>query len=99
MTFQQLKKIAAFYARFTISFTQIGYLGRRLFWPGTPFEFSGQHWLVTGGSGGLGREIALRAAQAGANVTAAARSGAHMSMISPILPPLSSAIATDRFQT
>jgi dehydrogenase/reductase SDR family protein 12 len=81
MTFQQLKKIAAFYARFTISFTQIGYLGRRLFWPRTPLEFSGQHWLVTGGSGGLGREIALRAARAGANVTAAARSAAKLEQL------------------
>jgi len=73
MNFQQLKKIAAFYARFTLSFTQIGYRARRLVWPSTKLDFSGQHWLVTGASGGIGRQIALTAAQAGASVTAVAR--------------------------
>ena len=55
MNFQQLKKIAAFYGRFTLSFTQVGYLWRKLFWPRVNLDFAGQHWLVTGGSGGLGR--------------------------------------------
>lgn len=75
MNLQQLKKVAAFYARFTLSFTQIGYVARKLFWQETNPNFAGQRWLVTGASGGLGREIALSAAKAGATVVAAARSG------------------------
>lgn len=74
MNLQQLKKIAAFYGRFTLSFTHIGYLARRPFWPSFKPSFEGQHWLVTGGSGGLGREMVLTALRAGAAVTAAARS-------------------------
>lgn len=74
MNLQQLRKIAAFYARFTPSFTQIGYRARSLFWRRLQPDFSGQHWVVTGGSGGLGRHIVLAAARAGATVTAVARS-------------------------
>ena len=74
MKLQQLKKVAAFYGRFTLSFTQVGYRARRLFWRSVDTDFKGQHWLVTGASGGLGRHIALAAARAGATVTAAARS-------------------------
>jgi dehydrogenase/reductase SDR family protein 12 len=74
MNYQQLKKIAAFYGRFTLSFTQVGYRWRRLGWPAFTPDYLGQHWLVTGGSGGLGRHIVLAAARAGATVTAAARS-------------------------
>jgi dehydrogenase/reductase SDR family protein 12 len=74
MNVQQLKKIAAFYGRFTLSFTQVGYRVRSLTWPATRLDFSGQHWLVTGASGGIGRQIALAAARAGASVSAVARS-------------------------
>ena len=74
MTYQQLKKIAAFYTRFTLSFTQVGHRWRRLSWAPFKPDYRGQHWLVTGGSGGLGRHIVLAAAQAGATVTAVARS-------------------------
>ena len=74
MDLQQLKKIAAFYGRFTLSFTQVGYRARKLFWPRFTPDFKGQHWLVTGGSGGLGREMVMTALRAGATVTAAARS-------------------------
>jgi dehydrogenase/reductase SDR family protein 12 len=74
MNFQQLKKIAAFYGRFTLSFTQVGYRWRKLFWPRVNLDFAGQHWLVTGGSGGLGREMVFAALRGGATVTAAARS-------------------------
>lgn len=74
MNVQQLKKIAAFYARFTLSFTQVGYRARSLTWPATRLDFSGQQWLVTGASGGIGRQIALSAARAGASVSAIARS-------------------------
>jgi dehydrogenase/reductase SDR family protein 12 len=74
MNWQQLKKVAAFYGRFTLSFTQVGYLARRIGWGTLAPDFRGQHWLVTGGSGGLGGWIATEAARAGATVTAAARS-------------------------
>jgi len=66
MNFQQLKKIAAFYGRFTLSFTQVGYRWRKLFWPRVNLDFAGQHWLVTGGSGGLGREMVFAALRGGA---------------------------------
>lgn len=74
MNLQQLKKIVAFYGRFTLSFTQVGYLARKPFWPRFTPDFKGQHWLVTGGSGGLGREMVMAALRGGATVTAAARS-------------------------
>ena len=74
MNYQQLKKVAAFYGRFTLSFTQVGHRARRLTWPSFKPDYRGQHWLVTGGSGGLGRHIVLAAARAGATVTAVARS-------------------------
>jgi dehydrogenase/reductase SDR family protein 12 len=81
MDYRLLKKIAAFYARFTLSFTQIGYRARRLTWAPTPLDFSGQHWLITGASGGIGRQIALDAAGAGASVTAVARNGAKLAQL------------------
>ena len=74
MNFQQLKVIVAFYGRFTISFTKIGFVFRRLFWTRSVTDFRGQHWVVTGASGGLGREMALAALRGGATVTAVARS-------------------------
>ena len=61
MNLQQLKKIAAFYGRFTLSFTQVGYLARKLFWPRFTPDFKGQHWLVTGGSGVKRGQKSLRA--------------------------------------
>lgn len=64
----------AFYARFLPSFTQPGYRVRRGFWPHMPLDLRGQHWLVTGGSGGIGRALVFAALRGGASVTAAARS-------------------------
>ena len=55
-----LLKIIKFYARFTLSFTAIGYWWRSLFWDRSPPNFTGQLWLVTGASGGLGRAIVLK---------------------------------------
>ncbi|MCX7054794.1 MAG: SDR family NAD(P)-dependent oxidoreductase [Proteobacteria bacterium] len=74
MNYQQLKKIVGFYSRFTASFTQVGYRWRSLSWDKFTPDYHGQHWLVTGGSGGIGRHIVLEAARAGATVTAVARS-------------------------
>jgi dehydrogenase/reductase SDR family member 12 len=81
MTYQQFKKIMAFYGRFTLSFTQVGYRWRRLGWAPFKPDYSGQHWLVTGGSGGLGRHVVLAAARGGATVTAVARSEAKLATL------------------
>lgn len=55
------------------TFTNIGYQCRRSAWQDTTWRFSGQRWLVTGASAGIGRQIAHTAADAGATVMAAAR--------------------------
>ncbi len=81
MNYQQLKKIVGFYSRFTASFTQVGYRWRRLSWPQFTPDYRGQHWLVTGGSGGIGRHIVLEAARAGATVTAVARSESKLGVL------------------
>ena len=71
---KQLIGALVFYGRFAASFSQLGYLARRAFWPTFKPDFRGQHWLVTGGSGGLGRQMVWAALAGGATVTAAARS-------------------------
>ena len=81
MNYQQLKKIVGFYSRFTASFTQVGYRWRSLSWDRYTPDYSGQHWLVTGGSGGIGRHIALEAARGGATVTAVARSESKLAAL------------------
>jgi len=81
MNYQQLKKILAFYGRFTASFTQVGYRWRSLSWPAFEPDFRGQHWLVSGGSGGIGRHVVLSAARAGATVTAVARSASKLAQL------------------
>jgi len=81
MNYQQLKKIVGFYSRFTASFTQVGYRWRSLSWDEFAPDYRGQHWLVTGGSGGIGRHIVLEAARAGATVTAVARSESKLGVL------------------
>jgi dehydrogenase/reductase SDR family member 12 len=81
MNYQLLKKVAAFYTRFTLSFTQVGYRARSLSWPKFAPDYGGQHWLVTGGSGGIGRHVVLAAARAGATVTAVARSESKLAQL------------------
>ncbi|MEO7937972.1 MAG: SDR family NAD(P)-dependent oxidoreductase [Burkholderiaceae bacterium] len=68
-----LKKIISFYFRFTPSYSKIGYHARSLFWPGFKEDFSGQTWLVTGGSEGIGGSAARSAVNGGATVIVAAR--------------------------
>ncbi len=63
-----------FFTRFARSFSRLGYEKRASTWTDPPFDFSGQHWLVTGASGGIGRAITCQAAEFGAQVSAAARS-------------------------
>jgi dehydrogenase/reductase SDR family member 12 len=87
VNWQQFKKVVAFYGRFTLSYTQIGFAARRLWWRDTTPRFNGQRWLVTGASGGLGRAIALSAARAGASVTAVARSPRKLAGLALEAPP------------
>jgi len=63
-----------FYARFVRSFSALGYR-RAVGDEDAPApDFSGQTWLVTGATGGIGRAIALQANRAGARVLTVARS-------------------------
>ena len=70
-----------FFVGFLPSFTNLGYLARRSLWQRETWDFSGQHWLVTGASTGIGREIARQAAAAGASVVAVARSEDKLAML------------------
>ncbi len=69
------KTLAAlfFYARFLVPFSTIGLHKRWRANPAPRYDFSGQRWLVTGASGGIGEAIALGALRAGAHVYALAR--------------------------
>ncbi len=72
---------ARFFIGFLPSFTNLGYLARRALWQQEVWDFSGQHWLVTGASTGIGREIARQAAAAGADVLAVARSAEKLAAL------------------
>lgn len=63
-----------FYARFVRSFSAIGYRRAERDWGAFAPDFSGQTWLVTGATGGIGRAVALAANRYGARVLAVARS-------------------------
>jgi dehydrogenase/reductase SDR family member 12 len=56
----KLRKIAGFYGRFLVSFSALGYRGRALAWAPLRADFSGQTWVVTGATGGIGRPAARR---------------------------------------
>lgn len=73
-----LVKILAFYGRFTPNYSRIGYTARKLGWSSETMDFTGQRWLVTGASGGIGAAIAITAAKAGAQVVAVARNPAKL---------------------
>ena len=68
-----LKKLIGFYVRFTPSYSKIGYHVRSLLWRRFKADFSGQTWLVTGGSEGIGGSAARSAVNGGATVIVAAR--------------------------
>jgi dehydrogenase/reductase SDR family protein 12 len=64
-----LLKLVNFYARFTPNYSKIGYGIRRLGWPKSlPLDFSGQVWLISGASSGLGKAMMFAAANANAEV-------------------------------
>jgi len=69
---------AAFFSLFWPSFSRLGYVARKRHWQKLTPDFSAQTWLVTGASKGIGREIARRAAEAGATVHVAARSSEQL---------------------
>lgn len=74
-----------FFARFANSFSRLGYRQRRLLWDHPPLDFSGQRWLVTGASGGIGRAITEGAAGHGAHMTPVARTASKLEALG--LPP------------
>ena len=65
-----------FYTRFALPFSRIGF--RRRVRAPLAADFSGQRWVVTGATGGIGRAIALGAAARGATVLALARDKAKL---------------------
>ncbi|MDA5193524.1 SDR family NAD(P)-dependent oxidoreductase [Govanella unica] len=78
MNAAMLLKIIKFYGRFMPSFTAIGYYARAPFWPAFTTDLTGQTWVVTGASGGVGGAITREAARRGATVLAIARSAAKL---------------------
>jgi len=50
-----------FYGRFLRSFSALGYRRRAAGWEEFMPDFSGQRWLVSGATGGIGRATALAA--------------------------------------
>ncbi len=61
-------RASVFFPRFLPSFSKLGICSRSWLWGTETRNFSGQQWVVTGASSGIGRTIALRAAEAGARV-------------------------------
>ncbi len=74
MDLVRLKKVVGFYGRFLVSFSAVGYRARALTWPPLGADFTGQTWVVTGATGGIGRAIVEGATSRGATVLALARS-------------------------
>lgn len=74
MDFARLKKVVAFYGRFLVSFSALGYRGRALLWKPLRADFKGQTWVVTGATGGIGRAVVEGATSRGATVLALGRS-------------------------
>lgn len=67
-----------FFLGFAPKFSRLGFQRRGLAERPVRADFSGQRWLVTGASGGIGREIVAQAVSRGARVTAVARSEAKL---------------------
>jgi NAD(P)-dependent dehydrogenase (short-subunit alcohol dehydrogenase family) len=67
-----------FYLGFAPKFSRKGFERRGLGERPVNADFSGQRWLITGASGGIGREIVAQAVRRGARVTAVARSEAKL---------------------
>lgn len=63
-----------FYTRFLRSFSALGFRRRARDWRPLSPDFSGERWVVTGATGGIGRATALAACRFGAEVIAVGRS-------------------------
>lgn len=87
MPMSDIAKLVSFYARFTPNYSRTGYLARRTQWPTFRPDFTGQYWVVTGASGGIGAAIVAGAAKAGATVLAVARSDAKLDAARAVLAP------------
>jgi NAD(P)-dependent dehydrogenase (short-subunit alcohol dehydrogenase family) len=70
-----------FYVGFAPKFSRLGFEHKRLGKRPVEADFSGQSWLVTGASGGIGREIAIQAARGGARIVAVARNAAKLALL------------------
>jgi len=71
-----IRSIASFffYSKFLREFSTLGYERRAKRWKPFKPSYQGQRWLVTGATGGIGRELVLAALRGGATVIAVARS-------------------------
>jgi dehydrogenase/reductase SDR family protein 12 len=85
MDFATLKKLVQFYARFTPSYSKIGYYARGLFIRNYSRSYSGQRWIVTGASGGIGEAIVREGVRGGAHVLAIARDELKLKRLSDSL--------------
>lgn len=79
-------KLLNFYGRFLPTFSRTGYWMRGLAFQPVKADFSGQTWIVTGASGGIGRAATLGAAERGAHVIAVARSEEKLAALKAELP-------------
>lgn len=104
---QGVSKTLNFYGRFAPSFTRVGYVARLLPMRRIVADFSGENWLVTGATGGIGKATALMAAARGAHVFAVGRNSDDLASlaaaaaglkgtITPIACDLSSIAAIDQ---
>lgn len=71
-----------FYLGFAPRFSRKGFERKRLGDRPVQADFRGRRWLVTGASGGIGREITSQAVARGAAVTAVARSSTKLAALS-----------------
>ena len=76
-----------FYTRFFHSFSRLGVWRCQRGAPAGENAFRGQHWLVSGATGGIGRAIAEGAARRGAYVSALGRSTEQLDALRLALPP------------